>query len=339
MARSMFEGCDQLSQLDHVSLTIGGEASNLRVLCELAGLEDLDLNCYSLMPRDLDFIADCPALQSLEVTSGFSDDSTAKIVGESATLQRVSLLQDCYMTDAAIDLLCHNKNLESLDISGLISKQAAMKLKDLPRLTWLTLWSDSMSDDDRESLKTELKQLTHTDFREFLPSSGKYVVGQDGIWRLAEGDRQTLDALEGKLASEIFPADVYQQLAAQITGKVVLVEFWGTWCGPCLAMHPVLKELHRENSENDFVVVAIHSTRGSDAMDAYLAQHSVPWINLRDEANHLAQAFKVTLYPSIFLFDRQGVLRVAQPHRVRLWDAVDRLVEEKVGTERCRSDF
>ncbi|MEZ6080839.1 MAG: hypothetical protein R3C56_35770 [Pirellulaceae bacterium] len=34
-----------------------------------------------------------------------------------------------------------------------------MKLKDLPRLTWLTLWSDSMSDDDRESLKTEVETV------------------------------------------------------------------------------------------------------------------------------------------------------------------------------------
>lgn len=104
-------------------------------IAAIAGLENLDLGCLSIMPRDLDFIADCPTLQSLDVRGGFSDDSTARRIGESSTLQRVSLLQDCYMTDAAIDLLCHNKNLESLSISGLISKQAALKLKDLPRLT------------------------------------------------------------------------------------------------------------------------------------------------------------------------------------------------------------
>jgi len=63
-------------------------------------------------------------------------------------------------------------------------------------------------------------------------------------------------------------------------------------------------------------------------MDAYLAQHPVDWTNLQDDGNRLAKAFKVALYPSVFLIDRQGVLRVAQPHRVGLWDAVGRLMRE-----------
>jgi len=326
----MFDGLHRLTQLKQINLRVDNRVSDLWVLSQLPNLERLSLNAFSLMPHDLVFILDCPQLQSISVIGGFSDDSTAKWIGKSKTLTSASLLQDCYMTDAAPELLCKNTRLESLGIGGLISKQAALKFKDLPRLTRLTLWSDLMSDADRELLKAELDNLTYTDFREFFPSSGKYVTGQDGIWRLAVGDDRTdLDALEGKHVSELLPKKMYADIKSTFEGKVVLIDFWGTWCGSCLRIKPNLAKLFRDHEAEGFQLVSIHSARGLDRLEEYLKAHPVLWTNLRDENGDLAKSFHVSRYPSLFLFDRTGTLRVAGPHRLRLEDAVDILLNEQ----------
>lgn len=320
---ALFSQPERLSQLDYVSLWVRGRTAHLDVLSRLPALTGVQLGIHSMMPKNLSFLSRCPKLASLEVVAGYSDDSTARLIGESATLKSAQLGQDCFMTDAAVASLIQNRRLESLFVSGHISKQAALRLKELPRLSQLSLWSDSIAEPDREALKQEFGHLTSVDFREFYPSSGKYQVGGDGVWRvkLSEGDT-AFSQLEGKHARVLFGDEVYAQVESIMRNKVILVDFWGTWCGPCLMLKPHLRDLSISHKPNGFEVISVHSKRGLEALAEYEKLHPSPWKNLRDEDGKLGESFGVRRYPSLYVFDRNGILRVARPHRLRLEHAI-----------------
>lgn len=325
----MFPGLRRFTNLQQVNLSVRSSIHELGILASLPALRSLSLFADPLMPKDLAFLPNCKSLQSLDVMAGYSDDSTARWIGESETLRRVGLGQDCFMTDAAADHLIKNTRLESLYIGGMISSDAVLKIAQLPRLSSLSVWSDLLSDKDKALLKDELGRLTRTDFREFYPSHGKHIIGEDGIWRLkVRANREQLDELEGKTARDLLGEELYSQLSGEIQNRVVLVDFWGTWCGPCLSLKPRLATLASKYENQGFKLISIHSARGIEQMDQFLKKKPMRWTNLRDEAGQLAQSFLVTTYPALYLIDRSGKLRVAQPHNLRLENAIKWLLAE-----------
>ena len=91
--------------------------------------------------------------------------------------------------------------------------------------------------------------------------------------------------------------------------KLVLLDFWASWCGPCTASFPKLKELYREYRDDGFEIVAI--TIDSDHGDWQEAsgEHAIPWINLGDIAKRrgpVAHAYGVTGIPKAYLLGSDG---------------------------------
>ena len=91
--------------------------------------------------------------------------------------------------------------------------------------------------------------------------------------------------------------------------EVVLLDFWASWCGPCTAMFPKLKDLYREYRDDGFeiVAVAIDSDHG-DWREAS-EEHAIPWINLGDIAKRrgpVAHAYGVTTIPKAYLLGSDG---------------------------------
>lgn len=99
--------------------------------------------------------------------------------------------------------------------------------------------------------------------------------------------------------------------APEIAGKVVLVDFWASWCGPCKKSFPAVKELQEQFGPQGFLVVAISLDEDKGDMEAFLKKNPVPFAILRDAKSKLAEKVGVEGIPASFLLDREGKVRHA----------------------------
>ena len=96
---------------------------------------------------------------------------------------------------------------------------------------------------------------------------------------------------------------------AEFKGRVVLVDFWASWCGPCKASFPALDSLHEELHGEGLEVVAINVDEDRKDAQAFLEGRSPSMTVLFDSQGRSPEDFKVEGMPSSFLIDREGNVR------------------------------
>jgi thiol-disulfide isomerase/thioredoxin len=99
---------------------------------------------------------------------------------------------------------------------------------------------------------------------------------------------------------------------SQTRGKVILIDFWATWCPPCVKGIPFLKEMYRKYSSSGFEVIAISLDSIKKAVVDYLKKEQIKWpVRYSGEGwmDKTTRLFKVNLIPSYWLIDRKGILR------------------------------
>lgn len=91
-----------------------------------------------------------------------------------------------------------------------------------------------------------------------------------------------------------------------LRGKVVYLDYWASWCGPCRESFPFMNELQARYADKDLVIIAV--TVDKDRADAqrFLAQHPADFIIAYDPAGATARALNVRVMPTTFLIDRNG---------------------------------
>lgn len=92
-------------------------------------------------------------------------------------------------------------------------------------------------------------------------------------------------------------------------GKVVYVDFWASWCGPCLKSFPFMEELHRRHSDQGLVIVAINMDQNPQDAMKFLADHPVTFLIGQDIEGTVAEQYGVTAMPSSFVVDRDGLIK------------------------------
>ena len=101
----------------------------------------------------------------------------------------------------------------------------------------------------------------------------------------------------------------------RLQGKVVLVDFFATWCFPCIAELPLLERLQRENEAFGFTIVAVGmDLEGRKVLRPFVESYALPYpvMIASDELRAGTSVFgPVRALPTYFLFDRQGQLLVA----------------------------
>jgi thiol-disulfide isomerase/thioredoxin len=113
----------------------------------------------------------------------------------------------------------------------------------------------------------------------------------------------------GERAPEFTAKDVHgneHSLQSLLKGdNYILLDFWATWCGPCIRFMPKLKELAEKYADKGLVVVAISTDKDKDVWQKFLEREPKPWLNLLDESN-ISKDFGVSGIPSLYLLDPQG---------------------------------
>jgi cytochrome c biogenesis protein CcmG/thiol:disulfide interchange protein DsbE len=96
---------------------------------------------------------------------------------------------------------------------------------------------------------------------------------------------------------------------SQFRGQVVVLNFWATWCPPCVEETPSLVRMQARLKDKGVVVLAVSIDDDDAAYHRFLKEYGVNMVTVRDEARKAATLYGTFGWPETFVIDRQGVVR------------------------------
>ena len=156
----------------------------------------------------------------------------------------------------------------------------------------------------------------------------------DWTWDKDSAARDKHATLEGKPMPKL---DLTGWVNGQVTpaemkGKVVVVDFYATWCGPCMAAIPHNNELLKNYKDKGLVIVGVcTSNRGQEKMEQTVSARGIGYPTARDPELTSQKAWEVHYYPTYAIVDRKGTVRIIglKPNYVE--QAVAKLLAEAPG--------
>jgi thiol-disulfide isomerase/thioredoxin len=128
---------------------------------------------------------------------------------------------------------------------------------------------------------------------------------------LAVADQQAIDrgvphrqvSFQGRLLADGKPWS-----SASATGRVLVVNFWASWCGPCRAEQPALSAVARGWRDRGVVLIGVNVQDTRAAALAYVDEFQVPYPSLFDRSAQIAAKLPAVALPTTFILDRDGVI-------------------------------
>ncbi|MEM9554906.1 MAG: redoxin domain-containing protein [Acidobacteriota bacterium] len=92
-----------------------------------------------------------------------------------------------------------------------------------------------------------------------------------------------------------------------LEGKVVLIDFWGTWCAPCVAAIPSLRRIAKRHEDDPFVLLSISNDAAEQTVRSFVAEHQMTWPQVWDERSNLTRnLFAVRTFPTYLVVAPNG---------------------------------
>lgn len=126
---------------------------------------------------------------------------------------------------------------------------------------------------------------------------------------------------------------------SDLKGKVVVVDIWATWCGPCVAMIPHSRELVKRMKDKPFALVSISFDEKKETVTGFLEKNEMPWthwFNGRD--GMIGKELEIQFFPTIYVVDAKGVIRYKNVREKQLDKAVDSLIKEMDDDKKAKTE-
>jgi peroxiredoxin len=185
-----------------------------------------------------------------------------------------------------------------------------------------------------EAIDRIAEAVENRDFR-------KYRVLQSPVYAPLQEDERFIALLEKSIINggidlpakdfELIMLDGSSLKLSDMKGKIVLVDFWATWCSPCIREMPNLKKIYTAHQSEGFEIIGISVDENLDAMRAYVENENLNWLigysgtgpGWEDE---ILKRYKVNALPSTWLIDREGIVRYQGLRGEELGQAVTTLL-------------
>ncbi len=149
---------------------------------------------------------------------------------------------------------------------------------------------------------------------------------------IAEKYRDIIPDLSiGQKVPEVVSQDINGKVVklSDLKGKVVVLDFWATWCGPCKAMIPHEREMVQKLKDKPFALVGISADDEVQTLKEFVADNNMPWSHWwSGNETGVVDDWNVKGFPTIYVLDAKGVIRYKDVRGKELEDAVNELLKE-----------
>ena len=230
----------------------------------------------------------------------------------------------------AVDLIVkdHSKNPKMASVLGFIAtspdgaailEKIATKTEDrnIAGLAWYAITENLQQQTGEVGIKQaeELNKRTEMiyeklakDYADVPMANGRGTIGS--TIKAALFELQNLSI--GKVAPEVLCLNIdgdKDDKLSNYKGKVVVLDIWATWCGPCKAMIPHEREMNEKLKGKPFAFISISGDDKKETLTAFLEKEKMPWTHWFADRKGILKDWNIRFYPTMYILDHKGVIR------------------------------
>ncbi len=148
--------------------------------------------------------------------------------------------------------------------------------------------------------------------------------------------RQSLEAIQGKPAPSLQAVEWTNTNASSLDdmrGNIVVLDFWATWCGPCIASIPKNNELAAKYQDRGVVFLGVCHPEGGEKMAETAKEHGIRFPYALDKDGTTIRNFQVDSFPDYYIIGRDGTLLVADVNNAMVENVIETLLADEAARE------